>query len=70
MFYIKQKENINIYYLAYGYREINNLYGDWTFLGLRLFISDINEVVEANSDFYDEIRILKFDADVYGTEML
>lgn len=66
------KENKkNIFYLAYGFIQIHSLgYGIWEFLGMKSSTYDINLIVEKYSLKYETIRVLKFDADLYGTEML
>lgn len=61
----------NIFYLAYGFVQTSDFgHGFWEFLGLKKTCNAINDVVEYYSWKYETIRVLKFDAYLYGIEML
>lgn len=57
----------NIFYLVYGWRtEVQG----WSFLKITRDIKKANETVEKWSWKFDTIRVVKFDADWYGKDML
>ena len=57
----------NIFYMVYGWRPEDQ---NWTFLKITRDIKKANDIVEKWSWRFDTIRVIKFDADWYGKDML